>query len=68
MESVLAEFYEALGRLRYPEIAKIEAKDLAGTVLVGQNRVNLLKWLLSRSSQTLSAHLEKFQGKSLKGL
>lgn len=63
---MLAELYDALGQLRYPEIAKIELKDLSTNVLTGQNRINLLAWLLSRASSTLSAHLEKFQGSSLK--
>lgn len=68
MEGVLAKLYDVLGRLGYPEITKIDVKDLAANVLSGQNRITLLSWLLSRSSATLSSHLEKLQGTSLKGL
>ncbi|XP_046416316.1 uncharacterized protein LOC124177700 [Neodiprion fabricii] len=66
MENVLAKLYDALSQLRYPEIAKIDLRDLATVVLAGHNRITLLTWLLSRASPTLSTHLEKFQGQKLK--
>ncbi|XP_046738693.1 uncharacterized protein LOC124406986 [Diprion similis] len=66
MENVLTQLYDSLSQLRYPEIAKIDSKDLATVVLAGHNRITLLTWLLSRASPTLSTHLEKFQGQKLK--
>ncbi|XP_066593857.1 uncharacterized protein [Prorops nasuta] len=63
-QMVFSKFYKILLKLKYPEIVKAEEDTVQFTIFEGENRVNLLHWLIARSLPNAS-ELENLNGPAL---
>lgn len=65
-ESVIYELYDTLLKLRYPEVARTSLNEFENSILTGTKRIDLLCWVLQKSSNTNVDPLSKLKDNSIK--